>query len=254
MVTGKIHSIETLGTLDGPGIRTVIFFQGCPLKCLFCHNIDCAIIDGKANEYTANELAEKVLANKHYWGVDEKPNGGITLSGGDAVLQADFLLEFLPIMKKSNVHVAIDTSLFTSPEIIRTLTPFVDLWMVSIKHMDDAVHKQITGVTNQVIHENLKLLDSLLNAPQIRIRYLLVPELTDQVANIEATAVLAKNLRNLESIDILQYTDIGKHKWIELFGKYALEGFRNATQSDVMKAANAFMKYLPEEKIIYSRQ
>lgn len=234
-IIGRIHSIESMGTLDGPGIRTVIFFQGCPLKCQFCHNIDSTLATG-GTSYTPQKLADKVLSYSSYWKKDGNIiNGGITLSGGDAVLQVDFLKEFLPIVKAQNVHVAMDTSLYTSQQVIKDLLPYIDLWMVSMKHMDDAFHKKLTGVSNVPILNNIELLDNLLTEPKLRIRYLIVPEITDSEENISAMAKKIKTLKHLESIEILKYSNIGRFKWIELFGNYALEAVREATDDDVEK-------------------
>jgi pyruvate formate lyase activating enzyme len=159
-------------------------------------------------------------------------------------------MEFLPILKQNNVHVAMDTSLFTTEPIIRELLPYVDLWMVSIKHMDDEFHKQLTGVSNVQIQKNIELLDSLLTTKSLRIRYLLVPGITDHETNLTAMAHKLSQLKHLESLEILSYSDIGKFKWIELFGKYPLEGTPETTQKVIAKAKAILTKDFPEIDII----
>jgi pyruvate formate lyase activating enzyme len=257
-----IHSIESFGTVDGPGIRTVVFFQGCPLKCLFCHNIDCAVnfseseIQDKIQKdttlkyYSADELVTEVLSYSEYWKKDGIVNGGVTLTGGDAILQAEFLREFLPKLKAKGVHIAMDTCLMTSEKVIADLVPFVDLWMVTMKHMDDVMHQYLTGVSNKPILRNIGFLDSEISRlkllenfdAKIRIRYLLVPGKTDQHENVDTMLKRISEIKNFEGIEILKYVNIGKHKWIELFGKYELEDVREATDEDVERVKNVCEK------------
>ncbi len=233
---GYIHSIETLGALDGPGLRTVIFMQGCPLKCQFCHNIDCTIKQ-KGTKFSPKDLAKKVLSNKAYWG----ETGGITISGGEPTFQEEFLLEFVKIIKKERVNIAIDTCLITSSKFIETLLPYIDLWMVSIKHMDDIIHKNLTGPGNKKILENIIILDELLtnSSQQFRIRFLVIPGITDGKENIVALGEFLSKLKSNILVELLAYKEYGKYKWIELFGQYKLEGkTREANRKDLEKVAS----------------
>jgi pyruvate formate lyase activating enzyme len=242
-ITANIHSIESLGLFDGPGLRSVIFFQDCSMKCLFCHNIDCAVAT-EGTQYTVKQLIDKVMKYSDYWYRDGVLNGGITLSGGEPLMQSPFLIQFVSEIKKLGVSIAIDTNLLTSKSIIDKLLPHIDFWMPTIKHMDSERHKWLTGVDNSVILSNFKYLnDSIGNlkaqgkfAGSIRLRYLLIPGITDTDDNLQALRKFIKPLKNVNEVEILKYTDIGKYKWQELFGRYELKNIRNATQEDVLKA------------------
>lgn len=252
---GYVHSIETMGAVDGPGLRTVVFLQGCPLKCKFCHNIDCAVqIAG--NQISVQKLTTQLFKNKPYWDKYTPPNcktkncisGGITISGGEPTFQPLFLRDLLQYIKQESVHTALDTCLVTEQEVLKELIPYVDLWMVSIKHTDKNVHRRLTGATNTIIHQNLQYLDTHITQhkqknAQIRIRLLIIPKLTDSTENIQKTGEIAKNLTNLEAIEILPYGTHGKYKWIQIYGKYELEGIPNATSQDIQRAKKILTPY-----------
>jgi pyruvate formate lyase activating enzyme len=247
-ISGYVHSIESLGTMDGPGLRTVIFLQGCPLKCKFCHNIDCAFQTEK-NKMSAEKLVQKVLQKKSYWKCYDNEKcvrGGVTISGGDPTFQPEFLLELFKRLKAEKIHTAIDTCLMTSTQTIDSIFPYVDLWMCSVKHTDDRQHKALTGTSNKKILQNLTYLDDKISksnsASQIRIRFLIIPGLTDSKENTQKTAEIAKELKNLEAVEVLAYGSHGKYKWVEIFGKYDLEGVSDATEKDTEKARKVFQK------------
>ncbi|KKR06127.1 MAG: Pyruvate formate-lyase 1-activating enzyme [candidate division WS6 bacterium GW2011_GWF2_39_15] len=246
MVTGKIHSIESFGTLDGPGVRTVVFMQGCPNHCVYCHNVDCAIPKG-GKEYTVQDLTAEVLKNKEYWKPfqDDTPKGGVTFSGGDPLYQPDFLLECVQNLKKEGIHIVIDTSAVSAFEKIDSLVEFVDLWMISIKHMDEDSHKELVGKGNAEILENIKELDRRISntGKKIRIRFVIIPGLTDSEEHIKKLGTYIKGLRNLERVELLPYSTIGRHKWIELFGRYRLEGIPEATNEDVTRTKQILTSY-----------
>lgn len=233
---GFIHSIESMGTLDGPGIRTVVFFQGCPLKCKFCHNIDTNPIK-QGKEYTVGELLEKILKNKEYW----KETGGVTISGGEPVLQPEFLLELLKGLKENNVHTTVDTCIKTTKPIIDSLLPYVDLWMISLKELDNQKHLELTGASNTDILENIKYIDS--KGSKTRIRFLIIPTLTDYPELIKGIGEFLNNLKNLETLELLPYGTHGKEKWYELFGEYHLEDIREATKFDLESVKAQFKEF-----------
>ena len=251
---GHIHSIESFGTLDGPGVRTVIFFQGCPLLCQYCHNVDCAT-KGTGTTFSVSTLVKTVLKDKPYWesytprsSVDNTiVHGGVTLSGGEPLFQPAFLLAFLKQLAKHNIHIAVDSSLFTSPKIIESIAPYVDLWMVSIKHMFSSAHKKLTGVENKQILDNILSLDSLLNKQKdkgkIRIRYVVVPMKTNDKGLIRELGQFVKQLKNLETIELLPYGSHGKFKWIENFDKYPLEGIRDANRDDLRRVKDILSQF-----------
>lgn len=229
---GYIHSIESMGTLDGPGIRTVVFFQGCPLKCKFCHNIDTNFAN-QGQEYTPQELLDKVMKNREYW----KNGGGVTISGGEPMMQPEFLLEFLKLLKQNNVHTAVDTCIKTPKETIDTLVPYVDLWMISLKELDNEKHFKLTDSYNTDILENIKYIDEKKDS-KIRIRFLVIPTLTDSQELIRGVGEFVSALKNLECLELLAYGTHGKQKWYELFDEYHLEGIRDANQQDLENVKN----------------
>lgn len=257
-ITGMVHSIETMGAVDGPGLRTVVFLQGCPLRCKFCHNIDCASqTDGKP--YTVAELVAVLLKNKAYWGdtsdAQTRPgssvSGGVTFSGGEPTVQHVFLYEVLKALKEHGIHTAIDSCSVTSQTVLKTLIPYIDLWMLSIKHMFQREHTNLTGTTNTMILDNITYIDTeltsynLLHAThkQIRIRFLVIPGLTDAETHLKKLGSFVQQLNNLECMELLQYGTHGKHKWEELYGNYPLEGVPDATRADLDRAARVLKQY-----------
>ncbi len=247
---GTVHSIETMGAVDGPGLRTVVFLQGCPLRCKFCHNIDCASqTDGKP--YSVEELVAVLLKNKAYWGnpgknLPESPvTGGVTFSGGEPTVQHVFLREVLIALKKHDVHTAIDSCSVTSQSVLKTLIPYVDLWMLSIKHMNQQAHTSLTGTTNTMILDNIRYIDQELTSynarsgthKQIRTRFLVIPGLTDAEEHLKKLGSFVQQLKNLECLELLPYGTHGKHKWEELYGRYPLEGVPDASRADLDRAA-----------------
>ena len=255
---GKIHSIETFGTLDGPGVRTVVFLQGCPNRCKFCHNPDSVLMSG-GKPYTPEELVALVSKNKEYWETyseEEKLSGivkgGVTFSGGEPLMQSEFLAEVVPLLKQQGIHVVIDSSANASIEEIEMLAKDVDLWMISIKQMFDAIHRELVGVTNQNILKNIKALDSFLTTfnevhgtkKKIRIRFVIIPGITDTEGHLKALGEYIKQIHNLDKVELLPYSTIGKSKWIELFGEYHLEGVPEATKEDVARTKTILSNYV----------
>lgn len=249
MVTGNVHSIETLGTLDGPGLRTVVFLQGCPLRCKFCHNVDCTIRDARAQEYTVDRLVSEVIKNKPYWKnynatEETEAHGGVTFSGGEPTYQHEFLLAALKRLKEEGVHTAVDSCSVTAEEIMESLIPYVDLWMLSIKHMDEKEHINLTYASNRHIFHNIRALDTKLSSTKdpdpsssrkIRVRFLVIPGITDSLEHTKQLGEFVKEIQNLELVEVLPYGSHGKYKWKELFGEYPLEHVRDATKQDVEK-------------------
>ena len=178
-MNGYIHSFETFGTVDGPGVRFVVFFQGCPMRCLYCHNPDTwNINDGQ--QYSAEEIIDKIKRNLPFY-----TSGGITASGGEPMMQIDFLIELFELAKENNIHTCLDTSgaVYDSSnmelmEKIEKLSTLCDLVMLDIKHIDDDEHKKLTHHTNKNILEFAKFLDN--RNVKLRIRHVIVPEITNK--------------------------------------------------------------------------
>lgn len=229
---GMIHSFETFGALDGPGVRFVVFFEGCPLRCIYCHNRD--MLDLKDYmSMTPHELLKEVSNYKSYFG----SKGGVTVSGGDPIFQPKFLKEFLKLCKKSSINTTVDTSLFTTKEVIDEIIPYVDLFMVSLKHFNSEMHKRITGVSNERILENLKYLSDYISkgkVPRLWFRYVILPGYTDTKENLSALMKFLHKM-NFELIELLPYHTFGVYKWKKLGFKYALKGVKPPAIQSVLK-------------------
>lgn len=259
---GKVHSIGTFGTLDGPGLRTVVFLQGCPNRCKFCHNPDSVLMKG-GTAFTVDELVAEVLKNRQYWEDYEAPSsktrevkGGVTFSGGEPLMQIEFLSEVVHALKKEKVHVVIDTSANASFEEISSIVADVDLWMISVKQMFDAIHQELVGVSNVNILENILKLDQYLTeynkvnktSKKIRIRFVIIPRITNTPEHLNALGAFIKKINNLDVVELLPYSTIGKSKWIELFGEYHLEGIPEATAEDVTNTKTILSNYVQSFK------
>jgi len=214
----------------------------------------------KGEKFEFDELYKKVLKNKQYWtgygeSASNKANcnkGGVTLSGGDPLFQVDFVTAFCKSLKEENVHIALDTSLFIKSKKLDQLLPYVDLWMVSLKHMDADKHRELTGVKNELILKNLLYLDKRIDRESsgIRIRFLVIPGWTDSRSHIEKVCGFINKLRNLEKVEILPYGAHGKYKWIETCGSYPFEGVKEASKEDVKKCAEIFESHEFEVKTV----
>lgn len=205
---GKIHSIETCGTLDGPGIRNVIFFYGCPLNCLYCHNIDTHYKNGNFTLYTPYELLEKVKRYKNYF---DASGGGVTVSGGEPTFQPEFLGEFLKLLKENKIHTAVDTSGYVDLEKIPLFLPYTDLVILDIKHLDNKECIKLTGKSNE---RNLKFLNILCekNIP-VLLRQVVVPGFTDSKEYIKRLFDFSKNYKNIIKLELLPFHKMGEYKW-----------------------------------------
>lgn len=237
MTTGRIHSIETFGTVDGPGIRCIFFFQGCPLRCKYCHNRD--TWDAKCGtEYTADELIEKAVKYKSYM---NSSGGGITASGGEATLQPEFLAELFAKAKEQGIHTCLDTSGFVDIEKIEKVLDNTDLVLLDLKHMDDEKSKELTGVSIQKALKLAKHLESR-NIP-VWLRHVLVPGITDSEDNLAKIGEFAASLNNVQRLELLPYHSIGVHKWESMGVDYELKDVRDADQDDVKRASEIIERY-----------
>lgn len=218
---GRIHSIETFGSLDGPGIRFVIFVKGCAMRCLFCHNPDTWDPNG-GDKRSADSLIEQALRYKEYWADD----GGITVSGGEPLLQIDFLIELFKKAKKNGINTCIDTAgePFTRQEPyfskFQELMKYTDLLLVDIKHIDPKVHLALTGKKNDNIIDMFHYLDKI-HKP-IWIRHVLLEGYSDNDEYLYKTRAFIKTLSNVERIDVLPFHKMGEFKWQKLGYEYKL--------------------------------
>lgn len=228
---GYIHSIETFGTVDGPGIRFVVFMQGCPLKCMYCHNRD------TWNTNTGNEtnIDDLVAEIKRYIPYMNSSGGGVTVSGGEPLLQSKFVCNLFKKLKNLNIHTALDTagSIPINPDI-EELLKFTDLVLLDIKHINDDKCKILTGFSNKNNLDFAKYL-STHNIP-VWIRQVLVPGYTDDKKDLLKLKDFISNLSNVEKVELLPYHDLGKFKWKELGFEYPLANVPLATTENLERA------------------
>jgi len=216
---GKVHSIDTFSTLDGPGIRTVVFMQGCPLRCKYCHNPDTwALNSPDAKEYEAEELMALILKNLPYY---RASGGGVTFSGGEPLMQHKFIKAVFQRCRQEKVSTAYDSSLYTSSTIVRDLVPYTDLVLADIKHINNQKSHQLTGAGNQLNLDNLNILND--NHVRIWIRYVILPGLTDNYQDLRNMSLFIRELPMVERIDLLPYHSMGSHKWKLLGLNYELQ-------------------------------
>lgn len=237
---GHIHSLETFGLVDGPGVRYVIFLQGCHMRCKYCHNPETWKLktgDGVGiGEQSAKEVFDKAYRYRTYW----RNNGGITVSGGEPLLQIDFLIELFTYAKEKGVHTTLDTSgnpFNRSPEFMDKfdrLMKVTDLVMLDIKEMDPDKHKQLTGHTNENILDMADYLCEI--GKDMWIRHVLVPDLTDDDEGLKLLRQKLDQWTNVTRVEILPYHTLGLFKWQNLGIDYPLEGVRTPTEDEVKHA------------------
>ena len=234
-VLGNIHSVESFGSADGPGVRYIVFLKGCAMRCKYCHNPDTWAGQGE-DWQTPEEVLNKALRYKNYW----KKNGGITVSGGEALLQIDFVTELFRLAKEKGVNTCLDTSgnPFTRQEPFfgkfRKLMEVTDLFMLDIKHMDPAGHRKLTGCDNANILDMARFLSD--SGKAMWIRHVLVPGITDDEEQLTSLRKFIDTLKMVERVEILPYHTLGVFKWKELGIPYQLEGVKPPTEKQVKRA------------------
>ena len=235
VMNARVHSVETFGLVDGPGVRFILFLHGCPFRCQFCHNPD-TWASQKFEEWTPQQALDRALRFEPYWGKD----GGITVSGGEPLVQIDFLLEFFKLAKAAGINTCIDTSgaCFTREEPFfskfQELMKYTDLLLVDIKHIDNKYHKVLTGRSNENILDMIRYLSDI--KKPIWIRHVLVPERSDKDEYLTRLAEFIHSLDNVEKVEILPYHTMGIYKWKELGLEYPLEGIDPPTKERVENA------------------
>lgn len=234
-ITGRINTYETFGLVDGPGVRYVAFLQGCNMRCKYCHNPD--TWDRNAgDELTAKQLFDKAYRYKNYW----KNNGGITISGGEPLLQIEFVTEVFRLAKEKGVHTTLDTCgqpFKNDLEFLKKfdeLIKYTDLVMLDIKEIESDKHKELTGHKN----DNILAMAQYLSDKGIRmwIRHVLVPNLTDDEEGLKKLNQFIKQLKTVDKVEILPYHTLGLMKWEKLGIPYPLDGYKIPTAEEVEKA------------------
>lgn len=230
--TLKVHSFESLGTVDGPGLRYLIFLQGCPLKCKFCHNRDTWEFNNAGTEYTVADLINKINRFTSYI---KASNGGVTISGGEPLLQAKNLTVLFQALKKIGFHTALDTSgALPINDDIKELLKYTDLVLLDIKHIDNEKAKNLTGVSNKNELAFARYLSD--NGISMWIRQVLVPGYTDDENDLLKLKEFIASLKTVERVEILPYHDYGKFKWKELGEEYEFDNIVPPTQEQIDKA------------------
>lgn len=242
---GNIHSLESFGTVDGPGIRFVIFMQGCPMRCLYCHNPD-------TWDYAENKkmTAEEIL--KKYESVKEfLKNGGITVTGGEPLVQIDFVTELFKSAKDKNIHTALDTSgiLFNKENTkkVDNLLKYTDLVMLDIKHINEEEHRKLTGHSNKNVLEFAKYLSDK-NIP-MWIRHVVVPNITDNEKYLKELGEFLAGLNNVKALDVLPYHNMAVSKYENLGLEYSLKDLPALTKEDAITAREIILKAYKAKKI-----
>ncbi len=235
---GRIHSIDTFSTLDGPGIRTIVFMQGCCLKCKYCHNPDTWSQKSAASkEYSPEDLMHIIIRGKPYFNAS---GGGITFSGGEPLLQHQFMQEIFIRCRQTGIATAFDSSLYVSPKILESLLGYTDLVLADIKQMDRAKSLELVGADNEPNLHNIELINN--HQVPIWIRYVVVPGWTDDIKDVEDMAKFIAPLRWVQRVDLLPYHTLGRHKWAILGLKYELGNIHPPSMEQMME-----LKLLIEE-------
>lgn len=226
------HSINTFGTVDGPGIRYLLFLAGCNLGCSFCHNPDTWVRTGKT--ISVEEIVEEIKKYRVFY---DKSGGGITVSGGEPLLQAEFVRELFTKCKEVGVHTALDTGGFVAQAELDKVLPHTDLVMFSLKAVDEEVHRQLTGKDNVLILQNLFHAAS---QTQLVLRYVVIPGVNESDSDLSKLAAIIKQLPPTVKIDLLPYHTMGKTKWQALKIPYKLNSVPDASQSDMQRVRDFF--------------
>ena len=241
MIKGYIHSTESFGSVDGPGVRFLIFLKGCDMRCKYCHNPD-TWEKNCGEEMTADELLQKALRYKSYW----RKEGGITVSGGEALLQIDFLIELFEKAKEMGINTCLDTCAqpFTREgeffEKFERLMKSTDLILLDIKHIDSAEHKELTGHGNENILDCARYLDEI--GKPIWIRHVLVPGITDNDDYLKQTRAFIDTLSNVQKVEVLPYHTLGTFKYEEMGIPYRLEGVEPPSAERIANAKEILTK------------
>ena len=234
-ITGKIHSVESFGTVDGPGIRLVIFLQGCPMRCLYCHNPDTWDVAG-GREMSVSEIISEYEKNRAFY-----RSGGITVTGGEPLLQMDFVTALFKAARETGIHTCIDTSGITfnekNPEVLEkfdTLMKYTSLVMLDIKHIDSDKHRALTGAGNENVLAFARYLEK--NKIPLWVRHVVIEGYTDNEDDLTRLGEFIGSLKNLAALDVLPYHTLGVKKYEEMGLEYPLKGTNPLTKATAHEA------------------
>lgn len=240
----KIHSIETFGTHEGPGIRLVVFLQGCNWCCAYCHNPDTINLVG-GQEVSVAKIIDLLEDQKPYFTSD----GGLTVSGGEPTLQANEVTKLFREAKKRGFHTALDTNGSILNTETKKLLNLTDLALIDLKHFDLKRHQELTEHGNEIVFKTIEFREK--SKRRFWVRFVLTPGWTDQVESLEQLAKYLSQFKYLEYLEILPYHNLGVHKYKELGWAYRLDKVSPATHQDIKRAVSVLTKHMPESKLRY---
>lgn len=236
-ITGQVHSFQSLGTVDGPSVRSVIFMQGCPLRCICCHNPDTWSFVG-GTEYSVDEMLQKVLRFKSYYGND----GGVTVSGGEPLMQTDFLIELFKELKKYGIHTALDTSGCILNENVKTLLEYTDMVLLDFKYTNATDYLKYTGMEMSKAEEFLAYLEE--KNKRTWLRYVVIPNLNDSNESIAKLFEFKKQYSCIEKIELLPFRKLCLEKYDEMGIEFPLKDTPEAKQDYINELYNIYKKTL----------
>lgn len=248
MEKGVVFDIQRFSLHDGPGIRTTVFLKGCPLRCAWCHNPESWLQEPQTmvkkkqericgTRMTVEDVMREVLADEAYY---RNSGGGLTVSGGEPMLQFEFLKPLLEASKKAGLHTCMETSGYCDEEQLKEISPLVDLFLFDIKLTDPQMHKQYTLVDNRRILENLNMLCR--NGARIVLRCPIIPGINDTDAHILAVGKLVEKYPEITGVEIMPYHDMGRGKWRELGLDYSLEQLKTVNEEEKLVLLQRFQK------------
>jgi len=238
-MTGHIHSIETAGMVDGPGIRYVVFFAGCQLRCLYCHNPD-TWDRGAGKSMTVDALLADIAKYRSYM---QTSGGGVTFTGGDPLAQPEFLLAMLRACRERGIHTAVDTAGYVrdaEKSRVREILALTDLLLLDIKSANADKFAKITGVSQESTL-NLLRLSGEMGVP-VWVRHVIVPGLTDGEDELAALGQLVRQYDNVEKVDLLPFSKLGEHKWAKVGREYTLANVQPPTEAEMARARGIVVK------------
>lgn len=233
-LTGKLHSFESCGTVDGPGIRFIVFTQGCPLKCKYCHNPDTWDIKNAKYERDIEFTINEIKKYKPFF----RNGGGLTITGGEPFVQLNYIEALLKRAKEEEIHTAVDTSGYIFNDRVKEILKYVDLVLLDIKSINPDVYKDLTGVELENTLKFAEYLDSI--EKPVWIRHVVVPGITDKKENLEKLADYVSKLKNVEKIELLPFHQLGTHKWEEMNLEYPLKDIKEPTVKEMKDARQIF--------------
>lgn len=236
IMKGYIHSFESFGTKDGPGIRFVLFMQGCPLRCLFCHNPDTWKMNDYKHELPPEDAFKEIQKVKGFI-----KSGGVTISGGEPLLQPEFINELFLLCKKEGIHTAIDTSGYILNDKVKETLENTDLILLDVKHINPNKYEDLTA---KALEPTLNFLEYLSKIEKPTwIRYVLVPGWTDAEEDLHNWAKYISQYKNIGRVDILPFHQMGQHKWEQLGLEYKLRDTPSPSSDDIKKVESIFKSY-----------